>query len=76
MEYLLEHGANKKLHLDDGQTVEDYLVPAGASFSADVSGTTPVDETMVKPQVRKPLGAKKAHKKHPIVGGAKPPQKK
>jgi len=60
----------------DGQTVEDYLVPAGASFSADVSGTTPVDETMVKPQVRKPLGAKKAHKKHPIVGGAKPPQKK
>jgi ankyrin repeat protein len=24
VEYLLEHGANKKLHLDDGQTVEDF----------------------------------------------------
>jgi hypothetical protein len=59
----------------DGQTVEDYLVPAGATFTADVNGTTPVDETMVKPEVRKPLGAKPAHHhKHPVVGGAKPPQ--
>jgi outer membrane protein OmpA-like peptidoglycan-associated protein len=48
----------------DGQKVEDYLVPAGASFSGDVAGTTPVDETVVKPVVRKPLGAKPAHKKH------------
>ena len=39
----------------DGQTVENYLVPAGATFSSDVTGTTAVDETMVKPQVRKPL---------------------
>ncbi len=39
----------------DGQTVEDYLVPSGATFSTDVPGTTPVDETAVKPQVRKPL---------------------
>jgi len=39
----------------DGQTVENYLVPAGATFTNDVSGTTPVDETAVKPQVRKPL---------------------
>jgi outer membrane protein OmpA-like peptidoglycan-associated protein len=39
----------------DGQKVENYLVPAGASFTADVQGTTPVDETVVKPQVRKPL---------------------
>ncbi len=39
-----------------GQTVEDYLVPAGAMFSTDVPGTTPVDETAVKPQARKPLG--------------------
>jgi len=38
-----------------GQTAEDYLVPAGANFSTDVSGTTPVDETAVKPQARKPL---------------------
>jgi hypothetical protein len=39
----------------DGQTVEDYLVPAGASFPADVQGTTPVDESAVQPEVRKPL---------------------
>jgi len=63
--------------MTDGQTVEDYLVPAGATFTTDVTGTTPVDETKVKAQVRKPLGAKPAHKKkHPVVGGAKPPQKK
>jgi outer membrane protein OmpA-like peptidoglycan-associated protein len=46
----------------DGQTVENYLVPAGATFTNDVTGTTPVDETMVKPQERKPLGAKPHHK--------------
>jgi len=39
----------------DGQTVEDYLVPAGATFTNDVSGTTPVDESTIKPQERKPL---------------------
>jgi hypothetical protein len=63
----------------DGKTVEDYLVPAGATFTTDVNGTTPVDESTVKPIARKPLGAKKPmhHKPaHPIVGnpGAKPPQ--
>jgi outer membrane protein OmpA-like peptidoglycan-associated protein len=47
----------------DGQKVEDYLVPAGATFSADVTGTTPVNEMAVKPQVRKPLTEKKHHKK-------------
>jgi hypothetical protein len=47
----------------DGQTVEDYLVPAGATFTNDVQGTTPVDETAVKPQVRKPLGAEHHHRK-------------
>ena len=40
---------------DSSQKVEDYLVPAGASFSSDVQGTTPVDETAVKPVARKPL---------------------
>jgi len=40
----------------DGQTVEDYLVPSGATFTNDVQGTTPVDESTVKPQVREPLG--------------------
>jgi hypothetical protein len=39
----------------DGQTVQNYLVPAGADFNADVSGTTPVDETAVQPEVRKAL---------------------
>jgi outer membrane protein OmpA-like peptidoglycan-associated protein len=41
----------------DSQKVEDYLVPSGATFTADVVGTTAVDETTVKPQVRKPLAA-------------------
>ena len=50
----------------DGQTVEDYLVPAGANFSADVTGTTPVDETQLKPQVRKPLP-----ERHPTKKAAK-----
>jgi hypothetical protein len=47
----------------DGQTVEDYLVPTGASFSTDVAGTTPVDEAAVKAQPRKPLHAAATHKK-------------
>ncbi|HEY1253254.1 MAG TPA: hypothetical protein VGF01_00585, partial [Terracidiphilus sp.] len=45
----------------DGQTVENYLVPAGADFSTAVSGTTPVDESAVKPVERKPLGEKPHH---------------
>ncbi len=55
---------------DDSQTVADYLVPAGANFSSDVQGATALDESMVKPQARKPLG-----EKHPAVKGrsAKPP---
>jgi|SRR5271166_764600 len=44
----------------DAQQVETYLVPAGANFAADVQGTTPVDETMVKAQPRnKPMAAHK-----------------
>ena len=39
----------------NGQTVENYLVPSGATFTNDVQGTTPVDETAMKPQERKPL---------------------
>ncbi len=46
----------------DAKTVIAYLVPAGADFAADVTGTTPVDESMVKPQVRKPLHER--HHKH------------
>ena len=49
----------------DGQTVEDYLVPAGATFANDVQGTTPVDESTIKPEARKPLAERPtaAHKK-------------
>jgi hypothetical protein len=39
----------------DDQKVENYMVPAGATFGSDVVGTSPVDESMVKAQVRKPL---------------------
>ena len=47
----------------DEQKTENYLVPSGATFANDVTGTTPVDETVVKPQVRKPLPVKAAPKK-------------
>jgi hypothetical protein len=52
-----------RLGTTDGQTVEDYLVPSGATFENDVQGTTAVDETAVKPQAREPLGAKPVHHK-------------
>jgi outer membrane protein OmpA-like peptidoglycan-associated protein len=42
--------------------VEDYLVPAGATFDNDVPGTTAVDETAVKAQPRKPVPAHHHHK--------------
>jgi hypothetical protein len=48
----------------DGQTVEDYLVPAGATFANDVQGTTPVDESTVKAEVRKPLAERHPARKH------------
>jgi len=47
----------------DGQTVENYLVPAGADASEATNGTTPVDESTVKPEARKPLGERPHHKK-------------
>ncbi len=50
----------------DGQKVEDYLVPSGATFANDVTGTTPVNEAAVKPVVRKPL-AEKHHAKKPAA---------
>jgi hypothetical protein len=39
----------------DDQSAQNYLVPAGANFANDVTGTTAVNETEVKPEVRKPL---------------------
>ena len=50
----------------DSQSVEDYLVPAGATFDNDVQGTNPVDASSVKTLTRKPIGVvepKKMHKK-------------
>jgi hypothetical protein len=62
----------------DDQKVENYLVPSGATFSADVAGTSTVDEVVVKPQVRKPLAerhpAKHAH--HAASKSVKPPASK
>ena len=57
----------------DAQTVETYLVPSGATFTNDVHGTTPVDETAVKPVVRKPLPTRHHGKPIPKVGSVKPP---
>jgi len=47
----------------EGQTEKNYLVPSGANFSADVTGTTPIDETQIKPEVRKPLPERHPSKK-------------
>jgi len=57
----------------DDQNVEDYLVPSGANFTADVPKTAPVNETLVKPVTRKPLGVKPAaHKKAAAKKAVKP----
>jgi outer membrane protein OmpA-like peptidoglycan-associated protein len=48
----------------NGQIVENYLVPAGADFFAETPKTTAVDETAVKPIIRKPLEKKQAQKVH------------
>jgi hypothetical protein len=56
----------------DSQTVETYLVPAGTNFTDFIHGTTAVDETMVKPVVRKPLPMRVHRKPHPVKS-VKPP---
>jgi hypothetical protein len=58
----------------DGQTVEDYLVPVGANFTADVAGTTPVSAE-VKAQPRKPLHPVAVHKKPAAAKKAAQPAK-
>lgn len=55
----------------DDQKVEDYLVPAGASFSTDVAGTKPVDESVVKAETRKPLPARHAVPKKKAAAATK-----
>jgi len=62
----------------DAPKVEVYLVPAGASFSADVQGVSTVDESSVKAQVRKPLGDKKHpsnNKRQELPAGAAWPRR-
>jgi hypothetical protein len=40
----------------DAQSAENYLVPSGATFTSDVQGTTPVEESTVRPLARKASG--------------------
>ena len=47
-----------------GQEVQNYLVPSGASFSADIPGMTPVNENEVKPIPRVPLPMRHRAKGH------------
>lgn len=47
----------------DEQSAQDYLVPAGANFSQDIQGTTPVDESTITPQKRNPL-PERHHRHH------------
>jgi len=58
---------------EDSQKVEDYLVPAGATFGSDVQGTTTVDETTVKPVARKPLPQRHHHPPVKVRQSVKPP---
>ena len=51
--------------------VETYLVPTGANFDTDVTGTTAVDESTVKVQKRVALGARAHH--HRAKKAAAPP---
>ncbi len=51
---------------------ENYLVPAGAAFDTDVTGTTAVDETTVKVQSRKAPAPRKHH--HAKKAAAAPAQ--
>jgi hypothetical protein len=52
--------------------VDNYLVPAGANFDNDVTGTSPVDESMVKPQARKALATRPVHHHHKAAAAAAP----
>jgi hypothetical protein len=56
----------------DAQEVQNYLVPSGANFANDVSGTTAVDESVVKAQTRKALPTRPEPKKHKKAPPATP----
>jgi len=57
----------------DSQSVENYLVPAGATFENDVQGTTPADTSAVKIVKRKTIGVvePKVHHKKKAAEAAK-----
>jgi outer membrane protein OmpA-like peptidoglycan-associated protein len=42
----------------DDKNVQNYLVPAGATFANEVKGVTAIDEPAVKPEGRKPLSVR------------------
>jgi len=54
--------------------VENYLVPAGATFDTDVPGTTAVDESTVAAQPRKALGTRTHHRAAHKAAAAAPAQ--
>ena len=56
----------------EGQTVQDYLVPTGASFDQDVPGTTPVNESEVQPQKRVPLPQRHRGRAHRAPAAGNP----
>lgn len=47
----------------DDQSAQNYLVPQGADIQSAIQGATPVNESEVKPQARKPLGQRQHHRK-------------
>ncbi|HEX3438438.1 MAG TPA: hypothetical protein VHT24_16835 [Pseudacidobacterium sp.] len=56
--------------------VENYLVPAGANFDSDVPGTTAVDESTIKPQIRRPLPERRrgrGRRRAPAAAAPAPP---
>jgi len=55
---------------NDAQAAQDYLVPAGADFNTDVPGTTPVDESTIKPEARKPLPMRHRGRAHAAPSGS------
>ncbi len=47
---------------DEDQNVQNYLLPAGATFEGDAPGINVVDETTVKPEGHKPLPERRHEK--------------
>jgi hypothetical protein len=64
-EYLVkEKGISVRTGTKGTNEVDDYLVPAGASFDSEIQGTTAVDESGVKAQPRNGHAAGHHHHHH------------